>query len=364
MAEASPTVLAHVAWMLRGTFEDLSTEALAYILNRSGAARTAFRDLLQQGEAHVSPICEVQTQVVEEGGERPDLVGLDDEGKEHVLMEAKFDALLTENQPVNYLRYLPRDRSSALLVVAPRRRLEWLWAEMVQRICAEDDFTVGDKRRGESVISAHVGNGRTFMLTSWDHLLGLIESRVQADVDEGTLRSIAELQGVVDYENLNAFHAPSGQLSDLDDENRERLRKLVHGAIEAGRQEGWADTTGYAPAYSVSGYVRYFKMHDVSMWFGYDTRLWECLGGPLWLGFQDSAQEHIGEIRDRLSAVRVRRTKDFYHDVPSWSQRKDFIRVNVPCSGEYPELLESLLVQIREVANALKVDEPDSKTTP
>ena len=41
MAESSPTVLAHVAWMLRGTFEDLSTEALAYILNRSNAATEA-----------------------------------------------------------------------------------------------------------------------------------------------------------------------------------------------------------------------------------------------------------------------------------------------------------------------------------
>ena len=207
MAEASPTVLAHVAWMLRGTFEDLSTEALAYILNRSDAARTAFRELLQQGGARVSPICVVQTQVVEEGGERPDLVGLDYEGKEHVLMEAKFDALLTKDQPVNYLRYLPKDRGSALLVVAPRRRLESLWTEMMERVRAKDDFTIGEERQCENVFSASIGDGRTFMLTSWDHLLGLLESHVRADDDEGTLRSIAELQGVVDYENLNAFYA-------------------------------------------------------------------------------------------------------------------------------------------------------------
>ena len=363
MAEASPTVLAHVAWMLRGTFEDLSTEALAYILNRSDVATEAFRELLQQAGANVSPIHEAQTQVVKEGGERPDLVCLDGDGNEHVLMEAKFDALLTENQPVNYLRYLPKDRNSALLVVAPRRRLESLWDEMMQRIRAEDDFTIGDERKDENVISASVGDGRTFMLTSWDHLLGLLKTRVRAADDEGTLRSIVELEGVVDYENLNAFYAPSGKLSDLDDENRERFRKLVYEAIEEARREGWADTTGLAPAYSVSGYLRYFKMHEVGMWFGYDTRLWECMGGPLWLGFQDSAQERIGEIRDRLSSVRVRRTKDFYRDVPSWSQKKDFIRVNLPSSGEFQELLRALLVELREIASALKVDEPESKTT-
>ena len=286
MAESSPTVLAHVAWMLRGTFEDLSTEALAYILNRSDAATEAFRELLQQAGADISPIREAQTQVVEEGGERPDLVCLDGEGIKHVLMEAKFDALLTENQPVNYLRYLPKDRNSAPLVVAPRRRLEWLWTEMMQLVCAESDFTIGDERQGESVYSAPVGDDRTFMLTSWDHLLGLLETSVQADGDEGTLRSIAELQGVVDYENLNAFYAPSGKLSDLDDENKEKLEKLVYGAIEEGKLEGWADMTGYSSTRHENGYLRYFRMHDVSMWFGYDTRLWECLGGPLWLGFQ------------------------------------------------------------------------------
>ena len=358
MAESSPTVLAHVAWMLRGTFEDLSTEAVAYIVNRSDAATEALIELLQQAGADISPIHEVQTQVVEEGGERPDLVCLDGEGIKHVLMEAKFDALLTENQPVNYLRYLPKDRNSALLVVAPRRRLEWLWTEMMDLVRAENDFTIGDERQGESVLSAPVGDGRTFMLTSWDHLLGLLESRVQADCDEGTLRSIAELQGVVDYENLNAFYAPSGKLSDLDDENKEKLKKLVYGAIEEGKREGWADMTGYASTYHENGYLRYFKMHDVSMWFGYDTRLWECLGGPLWLGFQDSAQERIGEVRDRLSAVRVNRKEDFYFDVPSWSHKRDFIRINLSCSGEYPELLQSILVQIREIASALKENEP------
>ena len=130
MATSSPTVLAHVAWMLRGSFEDLATEALAYILNGSGAATNAFEQLLRDAGVDVTPVCEVQTQVVEVDGERPDLACLDGEAIRHVLMEAKFDAMLTENQPVKYLRNLPKDRQSVLLVVAPKRRLEWIWPEM------------------------------------------------------------------------------------------------------------------------------------------------------------------------------------------------------------------------------------------
>lgn len=123
----------------------------------------------------------------------------------------------------------------------------------MQLICAESDFTIGDERQDESVIGIPVGNGRTFILTSWDHLLGLVESSVQAGGDEGTLRSIAELQGVVDYENLNAFHAPSGKLSDVDDDNQEKLWKLVYGAIEEGKREGWADMTGFTSTYHENG---------------------------------------------------------------------------------------------------------------
>lgn len=354
MAVSSPTVLAHVAWMLRGTFEDLATEALAYILNGSDTANKAFEELLRQAAVEVSPICEVQTQVVEEDGERPDLACLDDDAKRRVLMEVKFDAMLTENQPVKYLRNLPKDRQSALLVVAPKRRLEWLWPEMLQLVRAESDLTVGEERKTGSIISAAVGENRTLMLVSWDFLLQWLESHVKSHGDAGTLRSIAELQGVVDYEDLNAFYAPSVELSDLDADNRERLRRLVYDAIEVGKRDGWADMTGYASTHHENGYCRYFKMHDVSMWFGYDIRLWKCLGGPLWLGFQDSAQERIDEIRERLGILRMSRKEDFYHDVPSWSQKKDFIRINMPCSGEYPELLEALLGQLREIACTLK----------
>ncbi len=361
MAVSSPTVLAHVAWMLRGTFEDLATEALAYILNGSDTATTAFEELLREAGVSVSPVREVQTQVVEEDGERPDLA-CHREGKRHVLVEVKFDAILTENQPVQYLRDLPEDRESALLVIAPERRLKSLWPEMMNLVRAESDFTLGEERYGDTIVSVPVRDGCTLMLVSWEFVLQWLESRMKVGGDAGTLRSIAELQGVVDYENLNAFYAPSGELSDMDDDNREKLRKPVYDAIEVGKRDGWADMTGYASAHHENGYCRYFKMHDVSMWFGYDIRLWKCLGGPLWLGFQASAQERIDEIRERLSILRMSRKENFYHDVPSWSQKKDFIRINLPCSGEYPELREALLAQLREIACALDVGGPSQRT--
>ena len=95
MAASSPTVLAHVAWMLRGSFEDLAVEALGYILNSSKTATQALEVVVRDGGQNVSSIRMVQTQVVEETGATPDLSCLDEDGEKHVLIEAKFDAMLT-----------------------------------------------------------------------------------------------------------------------------------------------------------------------------------------------------------------------------------------------------------------------------
>ena len=354
MAASSPTVLAHVAWMLRGSFEDLAVEALGYILNSSETATRALEEVLCDGGQKVSSIRLVQTQVVEETGATPDLACVDEEGEKHVLIEAKFDAMLTKNQPVEYLRHLPQNKPSALLVVAPKRRVKRLWKEMMDLVRGSADFEVGEECSSDSLRSAAVGNGKVLMLVSWKHLLNRLTSHAAAKSDEATLRSIAELQGVVEYEALNAFQAPSDDFARLDEENRERFKKLIDGAIAEGRREKWASTDGFGPGGGITGYVRYFATGEVHMWFGYDLRLWEAYGGSLWVGFQTVAQQNIGAVRDGLRELCGRRPKDFYYDVPTWAHKRDYIRIELPCAGEYPELLEALLVQLREIADALK----------
>ena len=166
MAASSPTVLAHVAWMLRGSFEDLAVEALGYTLNGSETATKALEEVLRDGGRKVSSIQMVQTQAVEVSGATPDLACLDEKGEKHVLIEANFDAMLTKNQPVQYLKHLPVDRSSVLLVVAPKRRIEPLWEEMMGLVQASGDFAVGEEAVSESLMSAPVSDCSSLMLVS------------------------------------------------------------------------------------------------------------------------------------------------------------------------------------------------------
>ena len=138
------TLLAHLAWMLSSRHEDIAVEALGFIL-RSEAARKVIEEVLKDGGTNVGPIAKFQTQVGD-GKTRPDLVGFDRQDSKCVLIEAKFWAGLTENQPNAYLERL--DSGKALLFVAPPSRVESLWSELrrlagngsLHSVCEKADF--------------------------------------------------------------------------------------------------------------------------------------------------------------------------------------------------------------------------------
>jgi hypothetical protein len=64
----------------------------------------------------------------------PDLVGTDGEGDNVFVVENKFWAELTSNQPLGYLPLLPKSKSSALFFVCPEKRLATLHSELIRLI--------------------------------------------------------------------------------------------------------------------------------------------------------------------------------------------------------------------------------------
>ena len=170
------TLLAHLSPRFTERSEDIAVEALGYILSRSKAARGALDDVLQNGSAEVGPISRVKTQVGEEGT-RPDIACYDNSGAERVLVEAKFWAGLTDNQPVAYLRRLPDDRPSALLVIAPAARFESLWPELQRRIAEDKTITLGEPIKESGLFVATAGDRHRLLMTSWTALLDRMASR-------------------------------------------------------------------------------------------------------------------------------------------------------------------------------------------
>ena len=149
--------------------ENLAVEALGHILSGSEAARGALSELLHAGGASVGQVAQVRTQDASEDGARPDLAGVDRDGEKRILIEAKFWAGLTENQPGGYLERLESaPQPSALLFVAPAQRMDVLWAELCRRLPESAlDVALDSHGDADELQSAKIGVGPYLMLTSW-----------------------------------------------------------------------------------------------------------------------------------------------------------------------------------------------------
>ena len=144
----------------------------------------------------VGELTDAGTQVGDATLARPDLAVYDRERKERVLMEAKFWAGLTENQPNAYLARLPLDqRPAVLLFVAPEARLETLWPELRRLIEPPFDWQPVETSRDTEIKCALVdGATRYLVLASWRALLNRMLSfamssgdSIKADIRETPL---------------------------------------------------------------------------------------------------------------------------------------------------------------------------------
>jgi hypothetical protein len=134
------SVLAHLALTFSAHPENIAIEALGYILRRSVDAQEALLGFLRQAGIHIEGPLAFRTQAVGPSGERPDLVAIDAKGNERLLIEAKFWAGLTENQPGAYLK------RGTLLVVCPAQRVNFLWSEL-RRLCDADGHPLTNAQR-------------------------------------------------------------------------------------------------------------------------------------------------------------------------------------------------------------------------
>jgi len=89
----SDSILGFVSTKMAHSPEDIATEALHYVLRRSPGARAGMTRFLGR-IAETPPDLLFRTQVVGDNLERPDLVGIDPEGREVFILEAKFWAEL------------------------------------------------------------------------------------------------------------------------------------------------------------------------------------------------------------------------------------------------------------------------------
>lgn len=344
------TLFAHIAHTkLKSQIEDTAVEALGYIFAQSQAARRALAGFLEGEDFDVGSIYRVETWEPDEKGAIPDLVCFDDCNSNHVLIEAKFWAGLTKNQPNQYLNQLQNDRKerpAALLFVAPKSRLEFLWPELCGRIMEERGFQLSIISDSGDLRSASIAGGKhRLLLTSWAALLSSMETQAREAGDTITVDDIKQLRGLTDDADPDPFVSWSPEeLGSGFARRMEGLRILVDEAVRCGRSAGFLTPKSVAKG-GAGGYGRSIQLGSVKAWLGIEVISWaKYHSTPLWLRLDDDGYS-------QLKGTEL--TEKMYRPDPNWSFR---VPIELPSGVEYDEVLKSVVSRLQNVVLQLDSD--------
>ncbi len=299
----SYSLLAHLYPHIRGSQEDIATLSLQYLLVQSKELNRAFTkriaEVLESDlEKSLQYVCQVTGNSEER--ERPDMAGLDYNGKEIVLCEMKFYATLTANQPLTYLRRLKDNGGKGLVFVCPEVRKTNLWAKL-KELCAEHEI---EKVSDYCIIV----DGIKLAIITWSEIidwLTLAASSAKTDLSA----DIKQLKGFCDQLDNEAFIPFAAEdLSAQMANKAERYYWVLDEVIEllCADESFETSTKGLKASASRKGYVRYLYLDDFSIALKYDRDLWKeptTIETPFWLSIRDSEWDQPKNYIEILSRI-------------------------------------------------------------
>ena len=345
-------VFGHLALKLSAHPENVATEALAYVLNRSPAALGALNGLVARMVPAWVPVVAVETQGAGDDGAIPDLVGLDAAGVARLLGEAKFGAGFTDHQPVTYLRRLPAGSPGVLLVIAPSKRLDLLGRELDRRTSADGWAaclpTSGERRH------VALDTDRTLALISWAALLADLTNAVRDAGDRQAEADLEQLAGLAEAMEDQVFtpltseeltgSTPVRMLQYLDIVDRATNRLVAEGLATRSAEGGGA-------LYSSSGrnYTgQYLALSGVTCLLRVSWPHWaNDYASPIWLqvGFkkgQPPAAAALSVLRPLAVSGRVFEHTGFAD-----------VAIDLPTGTDLDEVMAAVVEQLAEVGRLL-----------
>src|SRR5262249_215032 len=128
-----------------------------------------------------------ETQVHDGEFGRPDLVGFGEGDRKRLVVEAKFWAGLTGDQPSAYRELLPSDSPGLLLFLRPERRFQSLWPGISSLLALTNETMTSSfckGRDGDNIVGA----------ISWEGLLDRLAAAVEGQ--RAAVSDVAQLRGL------------------------------------------------------------------------------------------------------------------------------------------------------------------------
>jgi hypothetical protein len=284
---------------IKGSQEDIASEGLVYILNRSKAARDVIGRIIKSDLGLDLPDLTYVSQNTGIKLERPDVTGCDDNGQERVIFEAKFWASLTDNQPVEYLNRLKEN--SALIFVCPTLRVRPIFDAVLSRLRSAS-YNFIDKPEKHILNLEH---NRYIIIKTWDEILGGIKLALSQDNNPSLLSDIDQIIGFCNTIDNEAFLPISSD--DLSPKYARRINSyydLIDKVTDELKKRKIADTVGLKATGQKYGYTRYFSVRNYGLALNVKFESWaRDADTPFWV----SIKEKTGKGNPWLTSDKLRR---------------------------------------------------------
>lgn len=358
------SLFAHLAFKrFSDRAEDLATEALCYLLDQSAELEDALCSFLHDAGVDLPRNLQFASQVSGDRGERPDVIAKAD-GREVLLIEAKFGAGLTENQPVTYLeRLLPGP--GCLLFIVPDARVESVWFDVVER--ARQRFgTLTLPASTQSLRVAQVHGELRMVLTSWKRVLEALQTGVEGGSNTQFAEDLRQLRGLVnrvdehEFLPLTSFDLTSKHYARILD--FQRIPTDVFRRLEAKKV---ATRSGLSKGNGLAFVGEYFVLGRVAVFLTFNLKHWLSHGvSPIWLVLYGKvASVQKTDIPAAQSAIRELRHASPRH-VTDDDNGLPMIALELRQGVDREKVIDGLVERIVELLPILEKALPEAESSP
>jgi hypothetical protein len=357
-------ILGYLAGRFTVSDENVASEAMTWILGQSAYARSAVITLVREAGATLPADLTFLGQVGDPDTGRPDIVARDANSRNRLLIEAKFAAALTENQPNGYLSQLPNNAEGVLLVVAPERRIPTLWVELVRAAFPSAAPPALSFQPSSELLSVWAPTGQLLALTSWRHLLDRIRANLDNHGEVPLARDLEQVKALTDRMDQRTY-VPA-RPSDLDARTGQlinQLSRIIDGVHRKANAPQLYEKLGRASHGRIFyGWYLRGRISGKAAWVGFLPRAWAEFGmTPLWMRFKSSDAWSRQRLTESLSPLNDDGGPGVFED----GTDSFLIPLLIPVYAGEADVVSSVANQVSTVFGALDAHvEPGEPTVP
>lgn len=262
------SLLAYIAPRLTIQLENLATDSLFYLLKRYELLGNEFIKVIADMGLIIENALTFDTQIAMSGGEIPDLVGTNEEGDTILLVESKFWAPLSPNQPISYLSRLSSNCDGMVVILGPASRCKTLWPKILN-LCEDAGLHSTDELGSPpNLLSVRLTPKSRLGYLSWGYLLEYFQVILDNEGNSRGSNEVWQLLALSERLEADAFQPfVPDELISSSDRRIAQLHSFIDTLVQKLNEAGFIDLEGYRATPGPGYYKRYFTFQGRPNWF-------------------------------------------------------------------------------------------------